>query len=252
MWFGVVCWCGWDGADGVVNRFWLPNLQNKTFRSEALDKDVEVKVSTKALKTIRKVCSSFLFLLLSSCSSPSSSSSSSSSPSSPTHPSPSLFTLRACSSPLLHTPVLTSCAKRFQYGGIDPYLLQTPSSLLGYEGIRLRILVHTATQTNNAIASRIAKLGTDDPKTLLADLQKDVKRNWKDWDWNSRVGKSDVEGEGEGEGERQEREERRDRVIWEGNRLGREERALERRAGIDPEAWIREEEKKEGVTFLSC
>lgn len=66
------------------------------------------------------------------------------------------------------------------------------------------------------------------------------------------MGKSDGEGEGEGEGERQEREERRDRVIWEGNRLGREERALERRAGIDPEAWIREEEKKEGVTFLSC
>lgn len=83
-------------------------------------------------------------------------------------------------------------------------------------------------------------------------MQKDVKRNWKDWDWNSRVGKSDVEGEGEGEGERQERQERRDRAIWEGNRLGREERALERRAGIDPDAWIREEEKKEGVTFLSC
>lgn len=68
-----------------------------------------------------------------------------------------------------------------QYGGIDPYLLRTPSSLLGYEGIRLRILVHSAQQINEAIAQRIAKLGTEDPKVLLEHVEKEQRA--MGWSW---------------------------------------------------------------------
>ena len=36
-------------------RTWLPNVHNKRFFSDALEDFVRVKVSTKALKTIKKV-----------------------------------------------------------------------------------------------------------------------------------------------------------------------------------------------------
>ncbi|KAF9810986.1 hypothetical protein IEO21_06743 [Rhodonia placenta] len=64
-----------------TRRTWLPNIQNKRFFSDALQEFVQVKVSTRALKTINK------------------------------------------------------------YGGIDTYLLKTKSDLLGWEGMRLRIMV---------------------------------------------------------------------------------------------------------------
>lgn len=41
-----------------------------------------------------------------------------------------------------------------QYGGIDPYLLSTSSDLLGYEGIRLRILVREAQVANEVVARK--------------------------------------------------------------------------------------------------
>jgi large subunit ribosomal protein L28 len=43
-------------SKGKTRRTWLPNVHNKTYYSEALQKNVRVKVSMKALKTIKKVC----------------------------------------------------------------------------------------------------------------------------------------------------------------------------------------------------
>lgn len=70
-----------------TRRTWLPNVQNKRLTSEALGRKVEVKVTTRALKTIKK------------------------------------------------------------HGGLDQYLLKTKPELLGYEGMRLRISVREALQT---------------------------------------------------------------------------------------------------------
>jgi|SRR5229473_4633737 len=39
-----------------TRRSWLPNIQSKRLYSDALDEMVRVKLSTRALKTIRKVC----------------------------------------------------------------------------------------------------------------------------------------------------------------------------------------------------
>lgn len=38
-----------------TRRSWLPNIHNKRFFSDALQRFVQVKVSTRALKTINKV-----------------------------------------------------------------------------------------------------------------------------------------------------------------------------------------------------
>lgn len=38
-----------------TRRTWYPNIQNKSFFSNALGRDIEVKVTTRALKTIKKV-----------------------------------------------------------------------------------------------------------------------------------------------------------------------------------------------------
>ncbi|KAI9507099.1 mitochondrial 50S ribosomal protein L28-like protein [Russula earlei] len=67
-----------------TRRAWLPNIQTKRLFSDALGDMVRVKLSTRALKTIRK------------------------------------------------------------YGGIDQYVLNTRSDLLGWEGMRLRIAVREA------------------------------------------------------------------------------------------------------------
>ncbi|KAI0044847.1 mitochondrial 50S ribosomal protein L28-like protein, partial [Auriscalpium vulgare] len=64
-----------------TRRTWLPNVQSKRLVSEALGETLKVKLTTRALKTIKK------------------------------------------------------------YGGLDQYLLQTKTDLLGWEGMRLRILV---------------------------------------------------------------------------------------------------------------
>ncbi|TDL27952.1 hypothetical protein BD410DRAFT_761201 [Rickenella mellea] len=47
-----------------TRRRWLPNIQRKTFWSEALGKDVRIKVSMCALRTIRKHGSFDKYLLL--------------------------------------------------------------------------------------------------------------------------------------------------------------------------------------------
>lgn len=39
-----------------TRRSWLPNIQSKTLYSEALGKKLKLKVTTRALKTIKKVC----------------------------------------------------------------------------------------------------------------------------------------------------------------------------------------------------
>ncbi|KAI0301425.1 mitochondrial 50S ribosomal protein L28-like protein [Russula brevipes] len=67
-----------------TRRSWLPNIQSKRLFSDALGENVRVKLTTRALKTIRK------------------------------------------------------------YGGIDQYVLNTKSDLLGWEGMRLRVAVREA------------------------------------------------------------------------------------------------------------
>ena len=89
-----------------TRRTWLPNIQTKRLFSDALGETVRVKLTTRALKTIRKVCKSDFFGLRL------------------THKSP-LF-----------------C--RMQHGGIDQYVLNTKSDLLGWEGMRLRVAVREA------------------------------------------------------------------------------------------------------------
>jgi len=64
-----------------TKRTWLPNVQQKRLHSEALGERVKLKLTTRALKTIKK------------------------------------------------------------YGGLDNYLLNTKTDLLGQQGMRLRVLV---------------------------------------------------------------------------------------------------------------
>jgi len=67
-----------------TRRSWLPNIQTKRLFSDALGENVRVKLTTRALKTIRKC------------------------------------------------------------GGLDEYVLNTRSDLLGWEGMRLRVAVREA------------------------------------------------------------------------------------------------------------
>ncbi|KAI0251505.1 mitochondrial 50S ribosomal protein L28-like protein [Lactifluus subvellereus] len=76
-----------------TRRTWLPNIQTKRLFSDVLSEKVRVKLSTRALKTIRK------------------------------------------------------------YGGIDQYVLNTKSALLGWEGMRLRIAVRDAQERKALEAS---------------------------------------------------------------------------------------------------
>ncbi|KAN0114327.1 54S ribosomal protein L24, mitochondrial [Russula decolorans] len=76
-----------------TRRSWLPNIQSKRLYSDALSETVRVKLSTRALKTIRK------------------------------------------------------------YGGIDQYVLNTKSDLLGWEGMRLRVAVREAQEKKGLEAS---------------------------------------------------------------------------------------------------
>ncbi|KAH9956372.1 mitochondrial 50S ribosomal protein L28-like protein [Russula dissimulans] len=76
-----------------TRRAWLPNIHSKRLFSDALGEMVRVKVSTRALKTIRK------------------------------------------------------------YGGIDHYVLNTKSDLLGWEGMRLRVAVREAQERKMLEAS---------------------------------------------------------------------------------------------------
>jgi len=76
-----------------TRRSWLPNIQTKRLFSDALGEKVRVKLTTRALKSIRKC------------------------------------------------------------GGLDQYVLNTRSDLLGWEGMRLRIAVREAQERRALEAS---------------------------------------------------------------------------------------------------
>jgi len=84
-----------------TKRTWLPNVQQKRLHSDALEEKLKLKLTTRALKTIKKVSLNVHF-----------------------------FTQRFLTGPV-----------RLQYGGLDSYLLNTKTDLLGQEGMRLRVLV---------------------------------------------------------------------------------------------------------------
>lgn len=71
-----------------TRRSWLPNVHSKRLFSDALQDFVKVKVSTRALKTIKK------------------------------------------------------------HGGIDQYVLKTKPDLLGWEGMRIRVMVRERLEAN--------------------------------------------------------------------------------------------------------
>ncbi|KAH7928368.1 hypothetical protein BV22DRAFT_1004987 [Leucogyrophana mollusca] len=81
-----------------TRRTWLPNVQSKRLVSDALGKEVKVKLTTRALKTINK------------------------------------------------------------YGSIDQYLLRTKPELLGWEGMRLRILVREQLDAKRAVEEAAEKV----------------------------------------------------------------------------------------------
>ncbi|KAI0318204.1 ribosomal L28 family-domain-containing protein [Amylostereum chailletii] len=99
-----------------TRRTWLPNIQSKRIFSDALGENVRVKVSTRALKTIKKVCPLYVYT-----------------PETPLTPALSLHLL--------------------QYGSLDAYVLQTKTDLLGWEGMRLRVLVREAQERKIAEAA---------------------------------------------------------------------------------------------------
>lgn len=85
-----------------TRRRWLPNIQSRVLRSETLEKNLRIKVTMRALKTIKKVNNIFL---------------------------PEV------------TRTGFSLLLFMKYGGLDQYVLNTRHELLGHEGMRLRILV---------------------------------------------------------------------------------------------------------------
>ena len=84
-----------------TKRTWLPNVQQKRLHSETLGESVKLKLTTRALKTIKKV------------------------------------RFKVCS----FTQRFLTASTPMQYGGLDNYLLNTKTDLLGQEGMRLRVLV---------------------------------------------------------------------------------------------------------------
>lgn len=84
-----------------TKRTWLPNVQQKRLHSDVLRENVRLKLTTRALKTIKKV----------SC--------------------------IVCAP----TSQLLTGSVPVQYGGLDNYLLNTKTDLLGQEGMRLRVLI---------------------------------------------------------------------------------------------------------------
>ncbi len=95
-----------------TRRSWLPNIQSKRLYSDALGETVRVKLSTRALRTIRKV---------------------------------------RCLSLISH--ITSRRMYLVQYGGIDQYVLNTKSDLLGWEGMRLRVAVREAQEKKGLEAS---------------------------------------------------------------------------------------------------
>ncbi|KAH8107808.1 hypothetical protein BXZ70DRAFT_13224 [Cristinia sonorae] len=91
-----------------TRRSWLPNVQSKRLFSDTLDQFVKVKLTTRALKTIKK------------------------------------------------------------HGGIDNYVLKTKPELLGWEGMRIRVLVREQQQARG-ISSTISTSSTPTPTIVLSE-----------------------------------------------------------------------------------
>lgn len=85
-----------------TRRTWLPNVHSKRLFSDVLQEFIKVKLTTKALRTINKVRVLSLFMF---------------------------------------KHIADKNGAYMQYGGIDRYVLKTKSDLLGWEGMRIRVMV---------------------------------------------------------------------------------------------------------------
>lgn len=94
-----------------TRRTWLPNVQSKRLTLEAVGEMVKLKVTTRAMKCIRKVR---------------------------------LRKVGSC--------YYASSDRVIQAGGLDKYLLNTRSELLGMQGMRLRSMVHFQMQEEARVA----------------------------------------------------------------------------------------------------
>ena len=101
-----------------TRRTWLPNIHNKRLFSDALQQMIRIKLTARALKTVKKVR--------------------------PRLP-------LACGAEQLVNAVAT-----LQHGGLDNYLLKTKPDLLGWEGMRLRVMVREKQQQQAAAAGEVA------------------------------------------------------------------------------------------------
>jgi large subunit ribosomal protein L28 len=80
-----------------TRRTWLPNVQQKRVESKVLGEKIRLKVTTRALRTIKKVRKTYI--------------------------------------------CFSNYSRSLQKGGLDNYLKSTPSELLGYTGMQLRMRV---------------------------------------------------------------------------------------------------------------
>ena len=88
-----------------TRRTWLPNVRSKRLPLEATGETLKLKVTTRALRSIKKVCF-------------------------------------VCPKVALQLSK-PKCNATAQAGGLDNYVMNTNSNLLGMEGMRLRILVRS-------------------------------------------------------------------------------------------------------------
>ncbi|KAJ7647452.1 50S ribosomal protein L24 [Roridomyces roridus] len=110
-----------------TRRTWLPNVQRKRLFSETLQSHVQVKVTTAALKTIKKAIS-----------------------------------IRAVVCALLNS---------LQKGGVDNYVQQTSADLLGWRGMKIRLMIREAQEKN---ASETASAPKRPARSKLAPLRAPV------------------------------------------------------------------------------
>lgn len=89
-----------------TRRSWLPNIHSKRLFSDSLQQFVRVKLTARALKTVKKV--------------------------------------RVCVYASRCGRVVLK--KHVQHGSLDKYLLKTKPELLGWEGMRLRVMVRDKMQ----------------------------------------------------------------------------------------------------------
>lgn len=120
-----------------TRRTWLPNVQRKRLFSGTLGETVRVKVTTRALKTIKKVS----FLLQVFC---------------------------------WRSPDISN-----QHGGLDNYVSKTRADILGWEGMRIRLMVreHAERKAMGQIGgNKVADGETTADPTIDAKAKKREKR----------------------------------------------------------------------------